>query len=83
MTLSAQESVIDVITELLTETLEVPAEEVRADAPMRLLVEDSLVVVELAIAVEERLGVKIDEAEFDDCTLGEFAEAVAARRAAR
>ncbi|MFE1415034.1 acyl carrier protein [Streptomyces sp. NPDC085524] len=83
MTISAQESVIDVITELLTETLEVPAGEVRADTPMRLLVEDSLLVVELAIAVEDRLGVKIDEAEFDGATLAEFAEAVAARRAAR
>ncbi|MFJ8015782.1 acyl carrier protein [Streptomyces sp. NPDC096339] len=83
MTISAQESVIDVITELLTETLEVPAEEVRANTPMRLLVEDSLLVVELAIAVEERLGVKIDEKEFGDSTLAEFAEAVAARRAPR
>ncbi|WP_329376777.1 acyl carrier protein [Streptomyces sp. NBC_01351] len=82
MTISAQESVIDVITELLTETLEVPAEEVRANAPMRVLLEDSLLVVELAIAVEDRLGVKIDEKEFQDSTLAEFAELVAARRAA-
>ncbi|MFB6614447.1 acyl carrier protein [Streptomyces sp. NPDC056367] len=82
MTISAQESVIDVITELLTETLEVPADEVRANAPMRVLLEDSLMVVELAMAVEERLGVKIGEAEFRDATLAEFAEAVEARRAA-
>ncbi|MEV7521463.1 acyl carrier protein [Streptomyces sp. NPDC091371] len=82
MTISAQGSVIDVITELLTETLEVPAGEVRANAPMRVLLEDSLMVVELAMAVEERLGVKIGEAEFRDSTLAEFAEAVAALRAA-
>ncbi|MFE2325728.1 acyl carrier protein [Streptomyces sp. NPDC059385] len=82
MTISAHESVIDVITELLTGTLEVPPEEVRADAPMRALLEDSLMVVELAMAVEERLGVKIGEAEFRDSTLAEFAGAVEVLRAA-
>ncbi|MFJ3513995.1 MULTISPECIES: acyl carrier protein [unclassified Streptomyces] len=83
MTTSAQESVLDVISELLIEKFEVPSDEVRANAPMRGLLTDSLMVVEMAIAVHEVLGVKVDEEELGEATLAEFAGSVAARRTER
>ncbi|WP_190344757.1 acyl carrier protein [Streptomyces venezuelae] len=83
MTISAQESIVQVISDLLVEKFEVPAEEVRPDAPMRELLTDSLMVVEMAIAVHETLGVKVEEDELRGTTLAEFAEAVGARRTAR
>ncbi|THA52876.1 acyl carrier protein [Streptomyces sp. A1136] len=83
VTISAQESVLQAISEMLVEKFEVPADEVRADAPMRELLTDSLMVVEMAIAVHETLGVKVEEEELRASTLGEFAEAVRARRTGR
>ncbi|MFJ3960935.1 acyl carrier protein [Streptomyces sp. NPDC090036] len=83
MTTSAQESVLDVISELLIEKFEVPSDEVRANAPMHGLLTDSLMVVEMAIAVHEVLGVKVDEEELGEATLAEFAGSVAARRTER
>ncbi|MEV7725069.1 acyl carrier protein [Streptomyces sp. NPDC087917] len=80
MTISAPGSVIDVISELLTELIEVPAEGMGPHTPMRDLLLDSLMVVELAMAVQDHFGVKVDGEEFRDLNLGEFAEAVAARR---
>lgn len=83
MTTSAQESVLDVISELLIERFEVPSEEVQASARMRDLLTDSLMVVEMAIAVHETLDVKVEEEELRSTTLAEFAEAVDARRTDR
>ncbi|MEV0416431.1 acyl carrier protein [Streptomyces sp. NPDC050448] len=83
MTISAPESVLDVISELLVERFEVPSDEVRASAPMRDLLTDSLMIVEMAIAVHETLGVKVEEDELRAATLAEFAASVDARRTDR
>ncbi|MFI7175620.1 acyl carrier protein [Streptomyces spororaveus] len=83
MTTSAPESVLDVISELLVERFEVPSDEVRPDAPMRDLLTDSLMVVEMAITVHEVLGVKVGEDELRDATLAGFAASVEARRTDR
>ncbi|MFI8342940.1 acyl carrier protein [Streptomyces sp. NPDC085639] len=83
MTTSAPESVLDVISELLIERFEVPSDEVRAEAPMRGLLTDSLMVVEMAIAVHEVLGVKVEEEELREATLAQFAGSVEARRTDR
>ncbi|MFZ3468114.1 acyl carrier protein [Streptomyces sp. 4.24] len=83
MTTSAPESVIDLISEILVETFEIPAEEVRADARMRDLLTDSLMVVEMAIAVHEALGFKVDEEELRDTTLAELAAVLDVRRTER
>ncbi|MER7463127.1 acyl carrier protein [Streptomyces sp. NPDC097981] len=83
MTTSAPESVLDVISELLIERFEVPSDEVRASAPMRDLLTDSLMIVEMAIAVHEMLGIKVEEEELRAATLGEFAASVDARRTDR
>ncbi|QEV44104.1 acyl carrier protein [Streptomyces vinaceus] len=79
VTTSAPESVLDVISELLVEKFEVPSEEVRGSAPMSDLLIDSLMIVEMAIAVHETLGVKVDEEELRAATLDEFAASVDAR----
>ncbi|WP_030155514.1 acyl carrier protein [Streptomyces sp. NRRL S-244] len=76
MTTSAPESVLDVISELLIEKFEVPSEDVRGNAPMRDLLIDSLMIVEMAIAVHETLGIKVEEEELRAATLAEFAAAV-------
>ncbi len=76
VTTSAPESVLDVISELLIEKFEVPSEDVRGNAPMRDLLIDSLMIVEMAIAVHETLGIKVEEEELRAATLAEFAAAV-------
>ncbi|MFG2709898.1 acyl carrier protein [Streptomyces goshikiensis] len=83
MTTSAPETVLGLISELLVERFDIPSDEVRADAPMRDLLADSLLVVEMAITVHEALGVKVEEDELRGGTLAEFAASVDARRAAR
>lgn len=83
VTASAPESVLDVISELLVERFEVPSDEVRASAPMRDLLTDSLMVVEMAIAVHETLGIKVEEDELRTATLAEFAATIDARRTER
>ncbi|MCX5152232.1 acyl carrier protein [Streptomyces sp. NPDC048550] len=83
MTTSAPESVLDVISELLVERLEIPSDEVRANAPMRDLLTDSLMIVEMAIAVHDMLGITVEEEELRDATLEEFAASVEARRTDR
>lgn len=83
MTTSAPESTIDLIGAILTEVFEFPAEEVQSDTLMRDLLTDSLLVVEMAIVLHERLGIKVDDEELRALTLAEFAEALDARRTAR
>ncbi|MCX4775838.1 phosphopantetheine-binding protein [Streptomyces sp. NBC_01264] len=83
MTTSAEESSVDLIGAILIEMFEFPAEEVQGGVLMRDLVTDSLMVVELAIALHERLGIKVDEEELRALTLDEFAAVLDARRTAR
>ncbi|MFJ3203243.1 acyl carrier protein [Streptomyces sp. NPDC086989] len=83
MTTSAPESVLDLISELLVERFEVPSEEVRGSAPLRDLLTDSLMIVEMAIAVHETLGVKVDEEELRTATLAGLAASVEERRTGR
>ncbi|MYT24352.1 acyl carrier protein [Streptomyces sp. SID7760] len=79
MTTSAPESVLDAISELLVEKFEVPSEEVRGTALMSDLLIDSLMIVEMAIAVHETLGIKVEEEELRGATLAGFAASVEAR----
>ncbi|MEU8844364.1 acyl carrier protein [Streptomyces roseus] len=79
MTISAPESVLDTISELLVEKFEVPSEGVRGTTRMSDLLIDSLMIVEMAIAVHETLGIKVEEEELRGATLAEFAASVDAR----
>ncbi|MDD9375374.1 phosphopantetheine-binding protein [Streptomyces sp. ZAF1911] len=82
MTTSAPESTIDLIGAILIEMFEFPAEEVQGGTLMRDMLTDSLMVVEMAIVLHERLGIKVDEEELRALTLAEFAEVLDARRTA-
>ncbi|MCY0925428.1 phosphopantetheine-binding protein [Streptomyces sp. H27-H1] len=82
MTTSATESTINMISEILIEMFEFPAEEVQGHTRMQDLLTDSLMVVEMAIVLHERLGLKVDEEELRALTLAEFAGALDARRTA-
>lgn len=83
MTTSAPESAIDLISAILIDMFEFPAEDVQGGTPMRDLLTDSLMVVEMAIVLHEKLGIKVDEEELRAHTLAEFAEVLDARRTAR
>ncbi|UQX03993.1 acyl carrier protein [Streptomyces sp. RerS4] len=80
MTTSTHGSVLDTISALILENFEVSAEEVHADAPLRDLLADSLMLVEMAIMVHEAIGAEVTEDELRTLTLGELAAAVSARR---
>ncbi|WP_327250744.1 acyl carrier protein [Streptomyces sp. NBC_01244] len=83
MTTSAHEStgsMIDLIGEILLSMVECSAEEVHAGARMGDLLTDSLMVVEMAMALHEKLDVKVDEEELRDITVARLAELLDARR---
>jgi acyl carrier protein len=50
----------DLLVELLTEHLGVPADEVRPEATLEDLEVDSLALVELVVVIEDKLGVALD-----------------------
>ncbi len=53
------------VERILIETFQVPADEVSPDATFESLELDSLDLVELTLAVEEELGVKIEDEEVE------------------
>ncbi len=53
------------VERILTDTFQVPAEEVSPEATFDSLELDSLDLVELTLAVEEELGVKIEDEEME------------------
>ncbi len=53
------------VERILIETFQVPADEVSPDATFESLELDSLDLVELSLAVEEELGVKIEDEEVE------------------
>ncbi|MFF1415764.1 acyl carrier protein [Streptomyces sp. NPDC058289] len=74
------ESMVDLISEILIPMVESSAVDVHAGARMEDLLTDSLMVVEMAMALHEKLDIKVDEEELRDVTLAEFAELLDARR---
>ncbi|WP_327308702.1 hypothetical protein OG730_38815 [Streptomyces sp. NBC_01298] len=79
MSTSAPESTIGLIAEIIIAMGESPSEDVHAGARMQDLLTDSLMVVEMAISLHDRLAVKVDEEEVRDLTLAEFAAVLDAR----
>ena len=53
-------------TEILVEDFDIPAEEVTPDVTFEALGLDSLDVVDLTLAVEERTGIKLEDEELED-----------------
>jgi acyl carrier protein len=53
-------------TTILAEEFDIPTDEIGRDATFEALGLDSLDVVDLTLAVEERTGVKLEDAELED-----------------
>ena len=77
---SASPATADLITDLLVDRFDVDPAAVRADDRMSELVEDSLMVVEMAITLKDELGVSATEDELRDLTFAEFSARVDERR---
>ncbi|WP_158708971.1 acyl carrier protein [Streptomyces sp. NRRL S-920] len=71
----------DLIAGLLVDHFQVSTAAIRADAPMTDLLADSLMVVEMAIALKDRFGVVATEDELRELTFAEFTARVDQRRA--
>ncbi len=67
--------------EILVEDFDIPAEEITPEATFEALGLDSLDVVDLTLAVEERTGVKLEDEELEDVrTVGDAVNAAAAKQ---
>jgi acyl carrier protein len=62
------QQVYTTVERILVETFRVPAEDVQPDATVESLDLDSLDLVELTLAIEEELGVKIEDDELEGIT---------------
>lgn len=60
------QDLLNTFTEILVEDFDIPAEEITPDATFEALGLDSLDVVDLTLAVEERTGVKLEDEELED-----------------
>lgn len=71
------EDIYDKLSSILTDTFGVPSDEIAPDVTFESLSLDSLDLVELTLAVEEELGVKIEDEELEDIrTVGDAVAAV-------
>ncbi|MFG2370166.1 phosphopantetheine-binding protein [Streptomyces sp. NPDC048504] len=69
------------VTAVLTEKFEVSAESIRPEATLESLDLDSLALAELALALQEQLGVPVAEEEAaKNSTVGELVAALNAKR---
>lgn len=60
------QDLLTTFTEILAEDFDIPTEEITPDATFEALGLDSLDVVDLTLAVEERTGVKLEDEELED-----------------
>ena len=75
------QDLLTTFTEILVEDFDIPAEEVSPEATFEALGLDSLDVVDLTLAVEERTGVKLEDEELEDVrTVGDAVNAAAAKQ---
>lgn len=74
------QELLNTFTEILVEDFDIPAEEIAPDVTFEALGLDSLDVVDLTLAVEERTGVKLEDEELEDVrTVGDAVNAAAAK----
>ncbi|MGH3441057.1 MAG: acyl carrier protein [Nitriliruptorales bacterium] len=73
----------ETVARILTDTFQVPADEVSAEATLESLDLDSLDLVELTLIVEEETGVKIEDDELENIrTVGDAVAAIEKKQAA-
>ncbi len=74
------QEIMDTFVAILTEDFDIPADEISRDATFEDLGMDSLDVVDLTLAVEERTGVKLEDEELEDVkTVGDAVDKAAAK----
>lgn len=81
MTNTVPPSTTQLIIRLLSEEFRIGPGSVRLDALMSDLLDDSLMVVEMAVTLQDQLGVKLQETDLRNLTLDEFIAHVDALRA--
>lgn len=70
------QELLNTFTEILVEDFDIPADEITADATFEALGLDSLDVVDLTLAVEEKTGIKLEDSELEDIrTVGQAVDA--------
>jgi acyl carrier protein len=82
MNTSTLDSTRDLITGLLVDELEAEPASVRPEALMLDLLPDSLMRVDLAVQLQEKLGIKLEDGDLKSLTLEEFVSRVDGLRAA-
>lgn len=74
------QELLNTFTEILVEDFDIPADEVTADATFEALGLDSLDVVDLTLAVEEKTGIKLEDSELEDIrSVGQAVDAADAK----
>ncbi|HKJ55699.1 MAG TPA: acyl carrier protein [Nitriliruptoraceae bacterium] len=74
------QEIMDTFVAILTEDFDIPEDEISRDATFEDLGMDSLDVVDLTLAVEERTGVKLEDEELEDVkTVGDAVDKAAAK----
>ena len=74
------QELMDTFVAILTEDFDIPEDEISRDATFEDLGMDSLDVVDLTLAVEERTGVKLEDEELEDVrTVGDAVDKAAAK----
>ena len=75
------QDMLTTFTEILVEDFDIPAEEITPEATFEALGLDSLDVVDLTLAVEERTGIKLEDEELEDVrTVGDAVNAADAKQ---
>jgi acyl carrier protein len=70
------QELLNTFTEILVEDFDIPADDIKPDVTFEALGLDSLDVVDLTLAVEERTGVKLEDEELEDVrTVGDAVNA--------
>ncbi len=78
------QDMLTTFTEILVEDFDIPAEEITPEATFEALGLDSLDVVDLTLAVEERTGIKLEDEELEDVrTVGDAVNAADAKAVER
>lgn len=60
------QELLTTLTAILVEDFDIPADEITPDASFEALGLDSLDVVDLTLAIEERTGIKLEDEELED-----------------
>ena len=75
------QELLQTFTDILVEDFDIPADEVAADVTFEALGLDSLDVVDLTLAVEEKTGIKLEDEELEDVrTVGDAVQAAQAKQ---